>query len=150
SPQTNMMTLARSLLGLSDDAPVITNIDARTGRFSAAHFVGDVLAGALYLAPDPVLAARQWVVSQLGQRHADALMRGMILSGRPGADRPDPGPLVCSCFGVGANQIAEVVASGACGSVDAVGAVLKAGTNCGSCRTEIRRIVDAHRLAAAE
>ena len=140
---SDLPAVARNLLGLEPDAVISTSLDTRTGRFGVARFVGDRLDCVLYLAPDPVLASRQWVVDQLSRSHEDALRRAMVLSGRPGADRPDPGPLVCSCFGVGANQIAEVVASGACGSVDAVGAVLKAGTNCGSCRLEIGRIVAA-------
>ncbi|WP_292183303.1 bacterioferritin-associated ferredoxin, partial [Mesorhizobium sp.] len=52
-------------------------------------------------------------------------------------------------FGVGANQIAEAVRHG-CGSVAAIGAALHAGTNCGSCRAEIRVIIDAQSLQAAE
>jgi assimilatory nitrate reductase catalytic subunit len=47
------------------------------------------------------------------------------------------------------NQIAAAVAAG-CASVDAIGATLKAGTNCGSCRSEIRAIVNAGRVQAAE
>jgi assimilatory nitrate reductase catalytic subunit len=113
------------------------------------HFDGDRLDCALYLSPDPVLAARQWVVEQLAEIHDAPLARARLLSGRPGADQPDPGALVCSCFGVGANQIADAVVGG-CASVADIGDVLRAGTNCGSCRTEIGRIVDAHRLAAAE
>jgi assimilatory nitrate reductase catalytic subunit len=34
-------------------------------------------------------------------------------------------------------------------TVEAVGDRLKAGTSCGSCRTEIRRLIDAHRLQEA-
>jgi len=51
---------------------------------------------------------------------------------------------------VGINTIAEVVSRQGCSSVEAVGALTRAGTNCGSCRAEIRSIVDANRLAAAE
>jgi assimilatory nitrate reductase catalytic subunit len=87
-------------------------------------------------------------VSLLGETIAPA-RRADILVGRPGADRPDPGPIVCACFGVGANQIAAA-ARGGCHTADAIGAALKAGTNCGSCRAEIRGIIEANRLEAAE
>ena len=53
------------------------------------------------------------------------------------ADRPDPGPMVCSCFGVGVNTILAAIEDGGLVSVDEVGAALQAGTNCGSCRPEI-------------
>jgi assimilatory nitrate reductase catalytic subunit len=49
---------------------------------------------------------------------------------------------VCACFGVGINTIREAISAG-CHSVDAVGARLKAGTNCGSCRPEIAKLVAA-------
>jgi assimilatory nitrate reductase catalytic subunit len=41
------------------------------------------------------------------------------------------------------------VASG-CRSLDAIGRALQAGTNCGSCRPEIRTIINAGRVQAAE
>jgi assimilatory nitrate reductase catalytic subunit len=63
---------------------------------------------------------------------------------------PDSGAIVCSCFSVGINTITAAVAQQGCTSVEAVGACTKAGTNCGSCRAEIRGIIDAHRLQAAE
>ena len=71
-------------------------------------------------------------------------VRARILAGRPGADRPDPGALVCSCFGVGADDIRRAVGGG-CSSVAAIGQSLRAGTNCGSCRTEIQGLIDAER-----
>ncbi|MCA0021210.1 bacterioferritin-associated ferredoxin, partial [Mesorhizobium sp. B264B1A] len=64
-------------------------------------------------------------------------------------ERPDAGATVCSCFNVGIKQITAAVASG-CTNVEAIGAALKAGTNCGSCRSEIRAIIQAHRVQAAE
>ena len=76
-------------------------------------------------------------------------MNAQHLAGRPGADMPDKGAIVCSCFNVGAKEIATAVRSG-CGTVEAVGKATSAGTNCGSCRSEIREIVDEHRIVAAE
>ena len=62
---------------------------------------------------------------------------------------PDPGPTVCACFSVGLNAVKEAIAAGA-GDVDAVGRATRAGTNCGSCRSEIRRVlVEGARLVSA-
>jgi assimilatory nitrate reductase catalytic subunit len=47
---------------------------------------------------------------------------------------------VCACFSVGAATIATAVKSG-CATVAAVGQKVKAGTNCGSCRPEIARLI---------
>jgi assimilatory nitrate reductase catalytic subunit len=64
-----------------------------------------------------------------------------VIAGRPGAAGIDRGALVCSCYGIGANEIAAAIAQG-CDTVEAVGTALKAGTNCGSCRGEIRQILE--------
>ncbi|UYQ73166.1 molybdopterin-dependent oxidoreductase [Pelagibacterium flavum] len=145
----DILVQARAILGLPANAQLTTSLDARTGRINLVRFDGDRLDCALYLSPDPVLAARQWIIEQFAGTHDTPIARARVLAGRPGADQPDPGPLVCSCFGVGANQIADAVVGG-CASVADIGDALQAGTNCGSCRTEIGRIIDANRLAAAE
>jgi assimilatory nitrate reductase catalytic subunit len=48
---------------------------------------------------------------------------------------------------VGANTIAAAVRAG-CADVDAVGRKLKAGTNCGSCRPEIGKLIAASQSSA--
>ena len=85
----------------------------------------------------------------MSENHAPT-SRAALLAGRPGAGRPDAGAIVCACFQVGINTIVEAVTSGACLTVEQVGEVLKAGSNCGSCRAEIRGVIDAHRFQAAE
>ena len=61
-----------------------------------------------------------------------------LLAGRPLNRSADIGPIVCACFGVGRNQIDAAIAAGSA-SVEAVGAKLKAGTNCGTCKSEIAK-----------
>jgi assimilatory nitrate reductase catalytic subunit len=73
----------------------------------------------------------------------------MLLAGRPGGAVADPGRRVCSCFGVGVNQIRAAVSEG-CDSVAAIGEKTRAGTNCGSCRPEIARIIADERRVLAE
>ena len=48
--------------------------------------------------------------------------------------------MVCACHGVGLDVITASIAGGA-HSVEAVGAACKAGTNCGSCIPEIRKLL---------
>ncbi|MGO4870491.1 MAG: (2Fe-2S)-binding protein [Roseiarcus sp.] len=50
------------------------------------------------------------------------------------------GPVVCSCFGVGRNAIRAAIAAGAT-SVDEIGCRVRAGTNCGSCKPEMGRLL---------
>jgi assimilatory nitrate reductase catalytic subunit len=49
--------------------------------------------------------------------------------------------VICACFGVGLAAIQTLIASGAAISVEAVGRHLKAGTNCGSCQPEIKKLI---------
>ncbi|MGD9479200.1 molybdopterin-dependent oxidoreductase [Shinella sp. G-2] len=123
--------------------------DARTGDVRLAFFEGTRLLAAFFLAREPVAVARNWAIAQLAAEHANLRRRFALVAGRPGADKPDPGATVCSCFGVGVNQIVAAVRGG-CHSVEAVGKALNAGTNCGSCRAEIRGIVDGCLAAAAQ
>ncbi|MER9440745.1 molybdopterin-dependent oxidoreductase [Mesorhizobium sp. M0340] len=139
--------LAAALLGMEGETLAYHDIAGGHHRF--ARFAGNRLVGALYLAPTPVAVSRGWAVEQLGADHADRQARLAIVAGRPGGNSVDRGAIVCACFGVGANQIAEAVRGG-CTSVAAIGAALHAGTNCGSCRAEIKTIIDGRRLQAAE
>ncbi|GGC92420.1 nitrate reductase [Chelatococcus reniformis] len=122
--------------------------DRRHGHHRFAAFRDGDLVGAIWIAPGPVAVSRAWAVERLAEQAPTGARRLRLLSGRAAADQPDPGALVCSCFSVGANQIAAAIAEGAA-SVEAVGAVVRAGTNCGSCRGEIGRILATQQLPAA-
>jgi assimilatory nitrate reductase catalytic subunit len=140
---------AGELFGCGEGAPLLRYHDARNGQHRMAAFAGDALIGALYIARQPVAVSRSWASEQLSQHFPAAQNRFQLLAGRPGGDMPDKGAIVCSCFSVGRNEIAGAVRGG-CRTVAAIGEALKAGTNCGSCRAEIRGIVDANLVQAAE
>ncbi|WP_457150714.1 nitrate reductase [Mesorhizobium sp. P5_C1] len=140
---------AGSLFGTTPGGEILAYHDRDAGQHRIAAFDGDHLSGALFVAPGPVAVSRGWAADQLTADHVDRRARLAIVAGRPGGVDVDRGAIVCSCFGVGANQIAQAVRSG-CASVEAIGAALHAGTNCGSCRAEIRIIVAAQILQAAE
>lgn len=126
---------ARALFGLSDE-PLVLHDRAR-GQVRLAFLREGRLRAALFVAPGPVGLSRSHVAALLGEGGAE------VLAGRPGADRPDEGALVCACFGIGVNSIVRAIASQALTSVEAVGQALRAGTNCGSCRPEIRALLEA-------
>jgi len=149
APSETPEALLRRLLKLTEAVEILAYHDARKGDHRLAAFDGERLVGALYLSPDPVTVSRSFLVGQLQQAHPDPRSRFRVVAGRAGADRPDVGAIVCSCFGVGANQIAAV-ARGGCRTVEAVGQALSAGTSCGSCRAEIRGILELNQVVAAE
>jgi assimilatory nitrate reductase catalytic subunit len=66
--------------------------------------------------------------------------RAMLLSGRSSEGAAGAGPIVCACFGVGRGTICETIAAGARTAAE-IGAKLKAGTNCGSCIPEMKRLI---------
>lgn len=127
----------------------LTYHDNQSGQTRLAWFDDAHLVAALFVAPRPVAASRNWAVEQLSETHDSMTARANIVAGRPGADRPDAGAIVCACFSVGVNQIVGAI-EGGCTSVDAIGIALKAGTNCGSCRAEINGILNEHLIIAAE
>lgn len=140
--------LLRSL-ELGDGIDIVSYRDPASGDCRITIFQDERLLAGLYVSRRPVAVSRQWAVDQLGVSHTDPRTRSALVAGRPGAGQTDKGAIVCSCFSRGANEISLAVVSG-CRSLDAIGEALGAGTNCGSCRPEIRRIIDAHALLAAE
>ena len=55
---------------------------------------------------------------------------------------------MCACLNVGQNTLVKAIAAGAF-SVAALGEVTCAGTNCGSCKPELARLVAQHSLPLA-
>ncbi|MBX3529668.1 MAG: molybdopterin-dependent oxidoreductase [Rhizobiaceae bacterium] len=143
--------LARGLLASHARDRLLEYRDRRglTWRAAALNEHGG-LAEALFVAPVGQLPSLDWLVSLLGSGELLAReARLALLSGRSPAPVISVGRTVCSCFGVGVNQIASAVAAG-CATLDEIGARLRAGTNCGSCRSEIRTLIHANRVQAAE
>ncbi|WP_075217346.1 nitrate reductase [Mongoliimonas terrestris] len=130
--------LARRVLGLDESEDCLVAVEdqgAHVWRFALME--GGRLRGAVWFSRRPVAVSRSFAADLL----ADSSAGAVSLAGRPGRDLPDQGAIVCSCFDVGVKAIEAAVLSGRCTTVEAVGALLKAGTNCGSCRPEIGRIV---------
>jgi len=122
-------------VGLQDRA----SADARF----LAHESNNVL-GMVFIAQDPVKVSRRWAIQALAKPVPDAVARVALLAGRPPTDQPDTGPTVCACFSVGRNTISTAIKAGAV-TLDAVGTACQAGTNCGSCRSEITAMLPTQR-----
>jgi assimilatory nitrate reductase catalytic subunit len=117
------------------------------GVYRAASFAGERLDTCLFVGP--ARDAGDWnVVKNLFA--ADTLSSDqcrMLLSGKAMDGLANAGPIVCACFGVGRATICDAIASGA-NSAAAIGAELKAGTNCGSCIPEMKRLIAQANAAA--
>ena len=102
----------------------------------------------------PVEADRVWLASLL-TKSISAEIRLSMLAGRPPSGQ-STGRIICSCLGVSSGTIEAAIKAGAT-HVDGIGAATGAGTNCGSCKPEIRTLIEACRasntsekIAAAE
>ena len=119
------------------------------GVYRAASFAGDRIATCLFVGP--ARDAGDWdVVKSLFA--ADALnddQRRMLLSGKSMDGLASTGPIVCACFGVGRTTICDAIATGA-GTAAEIGAKLKAGTNCGSCIPELKRLITQNAVAPSD
>ncbi|HMO67344.1 MAG TPA: molybdopterin-dependent oxidoreductase [Novosphingobium sp.] len=112
---------------------------ARGMRRIAVRDRHGALLAALCLTRSGQLPPRDWLAGQLGGHEASA---PELLAARPAAPQADRGAIVCVCHGIGANEIAAAASAGA-GTLDAIGAATRAGTNCGSCRPAIARLLEA-------
>jgi assimilatory nitrate reductase catalytic subunit len=115
--------------------------------YRAASFAGERIETCLFVGP--ARDAGDWNVVK-GLFAADALtgdQRRMLLSGKAMDGLANAGPTVCACFGVGRTTICDAIAAGA-NSAAAIGAELKAGTNCGSCIPEMKRLIAQANTAA--
>lgn len=134
----------RALLGLredDEDADWIEVEDKSGGMVRAAHFVDGRIEACLFVSQRQDLPARAWLASLFGQETLTQADRLALLSGRAQAAGEDPGPTVCSCFGVGRRTIEIAVRKHGCRDAAAVTACTRAGGNCGSCVPEIRALL---------
>jgi assimilatory nitrate reductase catalytic subunit len=116
------------------------------------------LAAALFLTRNGTLPSRDWIAAQLAsaeESDAPTLLaaRPKVAApdrGAPDRGAPDRGAIVCVCFDVGVKQIVSAIASQRLDSVDAIGAALHAGTNCGSCRPALAKLLSETTLPQLE
>ncbi len=138
--------VARRLLAEGVEAAEFAEyIDVPRGLYRVAAFAQGRLEACLFVGPAGL--APQWdaVKTVFAAEAVAAIQRRMVLSGRSADGLPEAGPVVCSCFGVGLNVIHGALRSGAATNVEEIGKALRAGTNCGSCLPELKRIVQGSR-----
>jgi assimilatory nitrate reductase catalytic subunit len=114
--------------------------DAGRGVYRAASFIDDRLETCLFIGPAQDGLDWDAVKDLFAKGALDDEQRRMLLSGKAVDGHASAGPIVCACFGVGRNTICDAIAAGA-GSAAEIGARLKAGTNCGSCIPELKRLI---------
>lgn len=133
---------ARQMLNAGgESADWLEYADPHAGIYRAALLTNNRLAACLFLSPRNDLPARTWLASLFAKRRLAERDRAGLLAGQPKDGSNDTGPLVCSCFGVGRNAICAAIAGQKFATPQQVGIKLRAGTNCGSCLPEIKRLI---------
>ncbi len=90
-------------------------------------------------------AARQRLAPFMTMDQLRVEDRNALLNGGNAVDRGDD---ICACFGVSCASVKVAIADGAI-TLDSIGAATRAGTNCGSCRPELRTLLRAARTMKA-
>jgi assimilatory nitrate reductase catalytic subunit len=122
--------------------------DPKCGVFRYAQLYEKRAETVLFLST--LLDAPRWTVVQksFAAGELDAMSRKFLLSGRGLDGAVDEGPTVCACFGVPHDRIQHAIENGAV-SLAPLQSKLKAGTNCGSCVPELKRLLAAYHEAHA-
>ena len=134
---------ARAQLRAEDaDVEWIAYRDPSIGRYRYASIRDGKLEGCIFIARDHKLGSRSWLTNLFAEDRLSPNARTSLLTGQPLEPGEDIGAIVCSCFGIGQRQISAEILKGA-QNVEAIGQRLKAGTNCGACKPEIGKLLNA-------
>jgi len=140
--QANWAACARNLLCSNDKAVGwIEYFDSAKNRYRAARMTNDNLESCIFIGPDINLPKRDYLTDLFDKGKLSDLDRASLLTGNPAVNIEDRGPVVCACFNVGLNQITTAIKNKQLKTAEGIGECLKAGTNCGSCVPELKKIL---------
>ncbi|MDE2075258.1 MAG: molybdopterin-dependent oxidoreductase, partial [Alphaproteobacteria bacterium] len=129
-----------ALLALPVGAEIIAYSDPKKSVFRYAGVASGRLLSCLFLgAPGSNFAeaepARGWLGKELTAESRLSLLAGREASLRGGRN------MVCACFAIEEGAIREAIRAGRLTSTAEIGDVLGAGTNCGSCIPELKKLL---------
>lgn len=130
----------REILQIPDHAELISYSDSTKATFRYAGILdGRLEALAYFGTSDATLPQTTHAARLLGQT-LDPVARLSLLAGIETAGVPR-GKIVCSCFSVAEETIVNAIGTNRLRTPAQIGDVLRAGTNCGSCIPELRRLL---------
>ena len=140
SEPSNWDEYASYLLGEGD---LLSMNDARRKHHRFACIKDNMANGVLITAKQRTsIPTKDWIASLFEQDKINVEERVSLLSAKPAGNVADKGAIICSCFNVGLKEIQRVIATEDCTTADEIGQYLQAGTNCGSCLSEIQTIIE--------
>jgi assimilatory nitrate reductase catalytic subunit len=139
----------RRLLGVGAEAELASYSDPRRNQFRYAGFLQSRLQACLFFAPPGMeFSGSEQAKTFLG-KDVSAVQRIALLSGLEAAGAKPASRIICSCFSVSEDRIRAAIADQGLRTPAEIGALLKAGTNCGSCIPELKQFLSAQALAEA-
>ena len=117
-------------------------LDTARKQYRAARLVENHLESCVFIGPDHELPNRDWLMALFDRQSLSEQDKAFLLSGRPGDTSEDAGATICACFGVGRNTLLKAIQQQGVESVEGLGEMLQAGTNCGSCIPELKALLD--------
>lgn len=134
--------LAQVKTWLPGEVSVVSQ-DSTNGRLRAACVESGQLRWWLMVGPPTELPGLAWLEARFNDTSLSDSHRRRLLAGcDDGAT--DTGPVVCSCHQVGQTTITNAIRAGDT-SVEALGARLACGTQCGSCIPELKSLIEEER-----
>ena len=110
----------------------------------AASATDDALESLVLISDQPNAFEAGWYAALFEETTLSAESKASLLRGTPsaGGDFETPGPTLCACHGTSVDTVAAAVDSGRAVNAEAVGALTRAGTRCGSCIPEIEHMIE--------
>jgi assimilatory nitrate reductase catalytic subunit len=139
----------RRLLQIPGEAELVSYSDPRHAVFRYAGFVQGRLTACVFFAPPLQDFAGVELAKGLLGKEVSAMDRISLLAGLEAGGAKNASKIVCACFSVSEAAITGAMAEQGCRSTAEIGKALKAGTNCGSCIPEIKKLLGASAPARA-
>jgi len=136
------------LLARSDNwewsGDVLSVADPAAGIYRRALMRNDRIATCLTFGPRGRSPSPEWIITLFGAEEVNDPDRAALLAGHP-ASGGELGAVICSCLGVRAPTIRNAIHSQGAQSIAQIGMCTGAGTNCGSCKSEIASLLKQER-----
>jgi assimilatory nitrate reductase catalytic subunit len=134
-------TVLRRLLNISAQTELVSYSDPRKSMFRYAGISRGRLEACVFFGPPGAdFAGVDQAKAMLG-RDISVLERMALLAGMGGRDAKPAGKIVCSCYSVSQQDIQAAIQAEGLTSAAQIGAKLRAGTNCGSCIPELKKLL---------
>lgn len=122
---------------------IVSLDDAKNQSLRRAKLIDNKLCAIAFITNiERNLPAKDWLIECFGKEEITGLERAAILLGKM-AGTKDNGSLICACNSVFENTIIEAIQAGH-NTIDKIGNCNGAGTSCGSCKSEIGRMIKIH------